>query len=177
MKVLALTFLLFATSPIVIDSSTLPPGRTQLIISGSRKVSVERMDRTVTVTVEEGKRVDVVTITHNDDGISFGRRDNGEPRQLVAPGRQPVIVDGIDLEPFMAGNFLGNQQNQKLPEPPRDAPRYDRGDSSPQYYMCPKDSTMVRVAPGRPRKELKCPVDGTPMIAASGDDPKYFLLH
>jgi hypothetical protein len=172
MKILALSFLLFATSPLVIDSSKLADNAVEMHLAGSRKVAVSRMGGTVTVTIEEGKRVDTITMTHTDDGqLSIGRRDNGEKRQIIALDRRPVIVDGIDLEPFLAGNFFGTQK-EAVP-----APQPQRREATPRYYLCPKDATMVRVPSGPVPPELKCPVDGTTMVAGTGHSSEYFLLH
>lgn len=176
MKILALSFLLLATSPVVIDTSKLADHATELRVAGGRKVHVSREGGTVTVIVEEGKRVDTITMTRTEGGeLSIGHSDNGEPREIIALDRQPVIVDGIDLEPFMAGNFFGTQTTVPLPQPePRDQ---RRNEGEGQTFMCPKDRTMVHVPSGRAPLDLKCPVDGTPMIAGSGPRSQYFLLH
>jgi hypothetical protein len=174
MKALALSFLLFAASPIVIDTAKLPPGRVLINDGGSRSVTVAREGNTVTVRIEEGKRVDTMTMTRKADGqLSIGRSDNGQPRQIIALDRRPVIVDGIDLEPFLAGNFLGTQQNAA---PREAAPPSVQKDQRPTYYICPKDETMVRVKPGRGPAELNCPLDGTPMKAGTGSDKQIFLI-
>lgn len=176
MKALALGFLLFATSPIVIDTTKLADGAREVRREGSRTVSVARDGDTVVIRVDEGKRVDTVTITRNPDGqLSIGHRDNGEPRQLIALDRRPVIVDGIDLEPFLASNAVPPPPNSIAPLPPQPEPeRGYRG--APRYYVCPKDETMVRVPAGRTPGELKCPLDGTPMRAGTGRDSQIFLL-
>lgn len=175
MKVLALSFLLFATSPIVFDTTKLADGAADVRVEGSRKVSVGRVKNTVTVTIEEGKRVDTVTLTRKADGqLSIGHTDNGAKRQILSLDRRPVIVDGIDLEPFLAGNFMG-QQTVPMPRnvtPPPPAQK----DQRPTYYVCPKDETMVRVRPGRGPAELLCPLDGTPMKAGTGSDNQIFLV-
>lgn len=174
MKVLALAFLLFASTPIVIDSSKLVPGRSLTNIGGSRTVTAFREGNTVTVTVSEGKRVDTITITREDGKLSVSHRDNGEPRELIALDRRPVIVDGIDLEPYI-NNVLGTEpQGGITPLPPRPDRRTGAG---PRYYICPKDETMVRVPAGRGGPdELHCPLDGTPLRAGTGADSQIFLL-
>jgi hypothetical protein len=174
MKVLALSFLLFATSPIVFDTTKLADGAADVRVEGSRKVSVSRSGDTVAVTVTEGKRVDTVTLTRQASGqLSIGRSDNGAPRQLLPLDRRPVIVDGLDLEPFLAGNFIGQQTT---PAPRNVTPPSAQKDQRPTYYVCPKDETMVRVRPGRGPAELLCPLDGTPMKAGTGSDKQIFLI-
>jgi hypothetical protein len=174
MKVLALSFLLFATSPMVFDTTKLADGASDVRLEGSRKVSVTRTGETVTVRVEEGKRVDTLTLTRKAGGeVTISHKDNGEPRRFLPLGRQPVVVDGIDLEPFMAGNFLGTQTTVV---PPSVVPPPPQKDSRPTYYVCPKDQTMVRVLPGRGPAELLCPLDGTPMKTGTGSDRQIFLL-
>ena len=87
-----------------------------------------------------------------------------------------MIVDGIDLEPFLAGNFFGTQP-QPAPQavvPPQPERRDTR--SAPRYYICPKDETMMRVPAGRAAGDLHCPVDGTPMKSGTGRDSQIFLL-
>jgi hypothetical protein len=174
MKALALSFLLFATSPIVIDTTKLADGASDMRVEGSRKVGVGRVRNTVTVRIEEGKRVDTITMTRQAGGqLSIAHSDNGEPRQIIALDRRPVIVDGIDLEPFMAGNFLGTQHGAA---PPEAVPPSQKQPDRPTYYVCPKDETMVRVLPGRGPNELHCPLDGTLMRAGTGRDSQIFLL-
>ena len=107
--------------------------------------------------------------------MAIGHRDNGEPRQILSVDRRPVIVDGIDLEPFMAGNFFGTQTT--APPAPQPESRRERGNGEAQTFHCPKDRTMVLVPSGRAPMDLKCPVDGTPMVAGSGPGSQYFLLH
>ena len=63
MKALALAFLLFASTPIVIDTTRLADGASDVRVEGSRTVTVARMGSTITVRIDEGKRVDTVTIT------------------------------------------------------------------------------------------------------------------
>lgn len=118
--------------------------------------------------------VDTIRMTRNADGqLSIARSDNGVPREIIALDRRPVIVDGIDLEPFMAGNFVGAQQSTA---PRGAAPPPAQKDQRPTYYVCPKDETMVRVKPGRGPAELNCPLDGTPMKAGTGWDNQIFLI-
>ncbi|MGZ5433309.1 MAG: hypothetical protein ACXW31_00810 [Thermoanaerobaculia bacterium] len=180
MKALALVFLLFASTPIVIDTTKLADGARDVRREGGRTVSVSRDGETVVVRIEEGKRVDTITMKWEASGqLSISRRDNGEARPIIALDRPPVIVDGIDLEPFMAGNLLGTQKKDgkvyefSVPQPERRR----HAQSGPRYYTCPKDETMVRVPAGRGPAELNCPLDGTPMKAGVGRDSQIFLLH
>jgi hypothetical protein len=143
---------------------------------GSRTVSIARDGNTVVVRIDEGKRTDTVTMTRGESGeLSIAHQDNGAPRQILGLDRRPVIVDGIDLEPFLAGNLLGTQKTAPKVRPPQPDRRYDDR-SGARYYVCPKDETMVRVPAGRAPAELKCPVDGTPMKAGTGRDSAFFLL-
>ena len=172
MKPLALAFLLFASTPIIIDTSKLPPGRTVINTSGSRTVAAFREGNTVTVTVKEGKREDTVRITREGASLSIAKSNNGEERQLIVPDRQPVIVDGMDLEPILAGAAATYHEGPfAVPPDRRDA--YPR----PRYFLCPKDETMVRVKPGRAAGDLMCPLDGTKMEESVGHDKQYWLLH
>ena len=175
MKAAVLAILLFASTPIVIDTTKLADGARDVRREGNRTVAVARDGNTVTVRIDEGKRVDTVTMTRGANGeLSIAHKDNGEPRQMFALDRRPVIVDGIDLEPVLAGSLLGDQNNPSR-EIPLPESRFQQ--SSPRYYVCPKDETMVRVKPGRGPAELKCPLDGTLMKAGTGADSQIFLLH
>lgn len=176
MKALALAFLLFASTPIVIDTTRLADGASDVRIEGNRTVTVARMGTTITVRIDEGKRVDTVTITRQPGGeLSIAHSDNGQSRPVIALDRRPVIVDGVDLEPFLAGNFLGMQQTPEAEVvPPQPERRDTRG--TPRYYICPKDETMVRVPAGRAAGDLMCPLDGTPMKSGTGRDSQIFLL-
>lgn len=170
MKALAMAFLLFASAPIVIDSTKLAPGRTVIHEGGSRTVLVFREGNTVTVTVKEGKREDTVRITRDDTGLSIANSNNGEKRQLIVPDRQPVIVDGMDLEQILASEPATTRELNIVPPKRMDA--YP----SPRYFICPKDETMVRVKPGRAAGDLMCPIDGTKMEESVGHDRQYWLL-
>jgi hypothetical protein len=176
MKALALAFLLFASTPILIDTHKLADGARDVRHEGSRTVSIARSGNTVVVRIDEGRRTDTVTMTRQENGeLSIAHQDNGVPRQMIGLDRRPVIVDGIDLEPFLAGNLLGTQKAAPKVTPPKPDRRYDEK-NGPRYYVCPKDETMVRVPANRAPAELNCPLDGTPMKAGTGRGSAFFLL-
>lgn len=168
MKTLALAFLLFATAAIEVSTSRLADGAVETFTSGSRTVRVHQSGATTTVRVEEGDRVDTVTIAREDGRLSIGHKDNGAVRRFIVVDRPKVIVDGIDLEPYL----LGGIPSAAVPAPaPSAAP-----DESSHYFYCPKDGAMLVVPHGMAPKSLSCPVDGTQMKAGAGREQKYYLL-
>ncbi len=169
MKAVALAVLLFAT-PIVIDTTKLGEGGKTARFEGSRRVTVEKLADETIVRVEEGERLDTVTL-HRGGRIT--RSDNGKMRPFTVLDRPHVIVDGFDLEPFITGG-QGEPQDDGLTSP---TPRPDTLKPGPtRYYLCPKDQSMLRV-PNAPRDATyKCPVDGTVMREAVGSNKEYYLL-
>lgn len=174
MTSLAVVFLLFATV-LEFDTSRIPEGDVAAQSAGNRTVKVEnRWDATI-VRVEEGERVDTITIRRQGRKIGrITRSDNGKPRPFMAMDRPRVVVDGIDLEPFLTGaegEWGEPPQLVPPPQPPR------RRILTPQReYVCPKDGAVLRVPPNAPNIPYKCPIDGTPMKAGVGPMQQYWLL-
>ena len=173
MKTLALAFLLFATAPIDVNTSKLAEGTVETFTSGSRTVSVHKSGDTTTVRVEEGPRVDTVTISRENGKLSIGHKDNGVMRRFIVVDRPKVVVDGIDLEPYLMGGIPPSENDTKAVPMPSPMPVPDQ---SSHYFYCPKDGAMLVVPHGMSPKTLSCPVDGTQMKAGAGPGRKYYLL-
>ncbi|HVG24101.1 MAG TPA: hypothetical protein VND45_08120 [Thermoanaerobaculia bacterium] len=171
MKSLALVFLLFATAAIEVNSAKLADGATETFASGSRTVSVHRSGNTTTVRVEEGERVDTVTLTREGGKLSIGHKDNGVARRFIVVDRPKVIVDGIVLEPHLMDGFEAPDA-APVPDPKKSITVPADG----RYFICPKDATVMRVPTPMPGRTFKCPVDGTEMKSGLGPGSRYFLL-
>jgi hypothetical protein len=172
MQTLVLAVMLFATSVIRIDTAKLAERGRDAWAAGSRTVTAEKIhDGGIVVTVTENDRVDTVSVRRQDGHLSIGHTDNGKSPSFLALDRPRVVVDGIDLEPFLTGD-AGIPGRQAAPRP---TPRDD--ESEYRYYVCPKDHSVLRVPSNAKRdSELKCPIDGTIMREGTGPRAEYWLL-
>jgi hypothetical protein len=175
MKTLAFAFLLLATTAITIDTSRIADGQTETFHSGSRTVAVHKSGNTTTVRVQEGDRVDTVTITRNGRHLQIGTASNGAPRRMLALDRPEVIVDGMDLETHLMNRFGEDAASAPtVPIPP--PPSQRRREAPSSYFYCPKDGAMLVVPYSEGSKKYRCPVDGTEMKGGVGLDRRYYLL-
>jgi hypothetical protein len=167
MKTLAFAFLLFATPTFIeIDTTTLTAPRMWEV--GNRRVTAEKAGDTTIVRVAEGDRIDTVQIRYVDGKRQITRSDNGVPRPFLFIDRAHVLVDGMDIEPFLTGDGAITEAPPKkkyAPEP-----------GAYRFYVCPKDQAVLRVLPTVPEKTFTCPVDGTVMKSGVGPGRKYWLL-
>ena len=178
MNVLALVFtLLAASSSLVFDTSKLPVGGTDAKLAGSRRVTVERTAVATIVRVEEGERVDTLTMLIEKGQVEkITTADNGKMRPFLAMDRPQVIVDGIDLEPYLSG-AAGTKQNAYVFPPKKRTDRYERSPMAQREYVCPKDGAVLRVPTNAKSTTFACPLDGTPMEAGVGLGQQFWRVH
>jgi hypothetical protein len=178
MKSLAFALLLFSTAAIEVNTSRLADGTTQTFVSGSRKVAVHKSGDTTTVMVQEGDRLDTVTLTRTGGGLSIGSKNNGVTRRFIVVDRPKIVVDGIDLEPHLMDAMMPAPQSTPapgiVPLPKKFTPMPIPDDTS--YHVCPKDGTKVIVPPDAGPGPFRCPVDGTPLKSGVGRGSKFFLI-
>ena len=177
MKALALLFTLFATSAsIQFDTSKLAVGGVDAKFAGSRRVTVERTAQATIVRVEEGERVDTITMVRENGQVEkVITANNGKIRPFIAMDRPKVIVDGIDLEPYLNG-AAGVQEGALVFPPKKRSDRYERSPMAQREYLCPKDGTLLRVPTNAKTTAFNCPLDGTPMEAGIGPNQKYWRV-
>jgi hypothetical protein len=168
---LAFAVLLLSTAAIEVNTDRLADGATQTFSVGSRQVAVHKSGDTTTVRVQELDRIDTVTLTVQPGRLSIAHKDNGVERRFIVLDRPRVVVDGIDLEPYLAGATAG-EPGGVVPLPDK-RPVVQGG---PQYYICPKDEVMLRLPNGPANRELHCPLDGTLMKRGMGPQSQYWLL-
>ena len=163
MRALAIAvMMLFAVPEIIVDTTKVTSP--QMFVSGSRKVVVTKSGDTTFVRVQEGDRVDEVSIRREGDKVIIGQTNNGVARRFIVPDRPRILVDGIDLEPYLGG---------AVREAPPPAPRRQ---DPPRFYICPNDEATLRVRPGTPEGKYKCPLDGAVMRSGVGPGRQYWLL-
>ena len=165
MKALALVFLLFATT-LTFDTTKLPDGGSDAKLAGGRRVTVEKHGHLAIVRVEEGERVDTIRMS----GGKISAVNNGKIRPFTNFERPRVVVDGVDLEPYLTGQA----PSQMDPEPPANKRR--RAPMEQREYICPKDGAVLRVPTTARQQTYKCPVDGTPMEAGVGPGLKFYRV-
>ncbi|HUR83077.1 MAG TPA: hypothetical protein VM733_20130 [Thermoanaerobaculia bacterium] len=178
MKILALAFLLFSTAAIEVQTGKLADEATQTFNAGSRAVAVYKSGNTTTVRVQEGDRVDTVTLSREGGKLSIGSKSNGASRRFIVVDRPKVVVDGIDLEPWLMdgakvsadpGYFEVMPQERGVPMP--------KPDAGTNYFYCPKDGAKLVVPnDAAPNNTYRCPVDGTQMKGGVGPGRRYYLL-
>lgn len=183
MKTLALVFTLFASTfasaaSIQFDTSTLPVGGVDAKFAGSRRVTVERTASATIVRVEEGERVDTLTMVRENGQVErITTANNGKVRSAIAMDRPKVIVDGIDLEPYLTGEAsIGGRHGTYVFPPKKRNDRYERSPMAQREYICPKDGTLLRVPTTARATEFACPLDGTPMQSGVGLDKKFYRV-
>ena len=175
MKTLAMAVLLFATTTINIDTRGLADGAKETRVEGSRRVAVEKVEGKTVVRVEEAGRIDTIVMSRANGRLSVEHSANNVPRRLFALDRPQVIVDGVDLEPFLSG-AQSTPSREETRKPRREEAQTDEW---PQYYVCPKDQAMLRIphpTRGATAETYNCPVDGTPMRRGLGPQSQYWLL-
>ena len=168
---LAFAVLLFATAAIEVNTDTLADGATQRFSVGSRQVAVHKSGDTTTVRVQEGERIDTVMIASKPGKLLIARQDNGVEPRFIVVDRPKVVVNGLDLEPYLARTVTG-KPGAVMPLPD-ERPAVQGG---PQYYICPKDEVMLRLPHGPANGEFHCPLDGTLMKPGMGPQSQYWLL-
>jgi len=179
MKTLALAFLLFSTAAIEVQTGKLADGATQTFNAGSRAVAVYKADGVTTVRVQEGERVDTVTLTRSGNQLSIATKSNGGKRRLFALDRPKVVVDGIDLEPWLMDSATQSDDRGYFEATPRDSKvvPMPKPDEANHYYYCPKDAAVLVVPKTEaPDQTYRCPVDGTEMKGGVGPGKRYYLL-
>lgn len=168
MKALAIAvMMLFAVPEIIIDTTKVTAPQT--FVSGSRRVGVTKSGDTTFVRVQEGDRVDEVSIRREGEKVIIGQTNNGVARRFIVPDRPRILVDGIDLEPYLGGAL------REAPQPEPRRPEQRRQDP-PRFYICPNDEATLRVRPGTPEGKYKCPLDGAVMRSGVGPGRQYWLL-
>ena len=163
MKALAFAFLLFALTPIDIDTSKIENGAHVTYKNDAyRTVTLSKNADVTTVLVTEGERVDTLIVRNIGGKTVIAHSDNGIPRAAGILDRAPILVDGMNVEPFLQGDAVD---------------RSVRGMGMATYYTCPKDRAMLRVPNGSTEAMFKCPVDGTLMRPGVGPSRQFYLLN
>ena len=177
MKALALVFTLFATSAsIQFDTSKLPVGSSDAKFAGSRRVTVQRTAVATIVRVEEGERVDTITMVRENGRVEkITTANNGKIRPFIAMDRPKVIVDAIDLEPYLTG-AAGTPTDDKQWGAQQLQPRKKLSPMAQREYVCPKDGTLLRVPTTAQATAFNCPLDGTPMESGVGPNQKFYRV-
>jgi len=131
------------SSSLTIRPSQMKDGETKTFIDDGKKITVRRDGDALKIEVDGADETKRLTIVKTGEGDITIDRD-GERRgfRIQTPGGR-LMIDG-------------------LPQPGR------RQLANENWFVCPKDGTMVRVPEGKEKETYRCPVDGTTLEKKKG---------
>jgi hypothetical protein len=129
------------------DSATLKRGESKTFVQDGQTIHVSRDGDSIDVSIESGGRTRRITIDNGGDGDIRIDRD-GDDTITIDPGSRShrrIVVNRGALE-----DILG----RSLPT---------RRIHADNWFVCPKDHTLLRVPEGKEDQTFTCPIDGTAM--------------
>lgn len=135
-----------SSSSLVIRPSTMRDGETKTLIDDGRKITVKRNGDAVNIEIEGAGQTRKLTIVKTgDQDIVIDPEDSDTRRRVViGPGSSRILIDG-----------LPGLSDKKRP-------------FTENWFVCPKDNSMLRVPEAKEDATYKCPVDGTTMERKKG---------
>lgn len=138
---------------IVVRPSAMKQGEMKAMVDDGRKVSIERRDNTVEVIIEGAAALDRLEVTREGREIRVVRGESGP-----SDDERKVTVIG----PGGTGISIGLPGREKK----------DEGKTSEKseetWYVCPKDSALLKVPSATDKSTFRCPIDGTTMERRKG---------
>ncbi|HEX8154520.1 MAG TPA: hypothetical protein VF698_15405 [Thermoanaerobaculia bacterium] len=153
----------YAHSALTIRPSDMKDGETKTFEEDGRKITITKKGDALNVEVEGAGGSRTVTIVGGDRGIRI-ERDGSRPGISVIP-------PGELRERIIAGELPGFDVDQ-LPR----FRRFPRDQKLQNWFVCPKDKTLLRVPDDAGEKEFNCPVDGTKMEKRNAKDFRFFFF-
>lgn len=133
------------SSSLVIRPSTMREGETKTFIDDGRRITVKRNGDAVNIEIEGAGETRKLTIVKTgDQDIVIEPEDSRRKVQVIGPGASRILIDGL---PGVSDKKRALTEN---------------------WFVCPKDNSMLRVPDAREDATYKCPVDGTTMERKKG---------
>jgi hypothetical protein len=143
-----------STSTLTIEPSSMKDGETKTFTDNGRTITIKREGNTTLVQIADADKTEKLTITREGGRLRIGRVDSdGAHSFAFGPDRRRIIIDGMPL-----GDF------ENLPRFREQLPKKD----AQNWFVCPKDHTMLKVPEGKEEQTFRCPVDGTVMEKRKG---------
>ena len=144
-----------SSTTLSVEPSEMKDGERKIITDGGRTITVSREGNTTHVRIDDAEKTEKLTITREGNRIRIGRTDaDGFEKFVIGPERRKIIIDGV---PF--GDFKEMPKSNRLQN----------------WFVCPKDKTMLRVPEGKEDQTWKCPIDGTEMEKRKGRGFTFFF--
>ena len=152
----------YAHSALTIRPSDMKDGETKTFEEDGRKVTITKKGDALNVQIQGAGESRTVTIVGGDQGIRIERDGKGPGVTVIRPGelRERIIageIPGFDIDHLPRFRTL-----------PRDHKLQN-------WFVCPKDKTMLRVPEDAAEKEFNCPVDGTKMEKRKAQGFQFFF--
>lgn len=147
-------------SSIVVRPSAMKQGEMKAMVDDGRKVSIERRDDMVEVVIEGAAALDRLEVTREGREIRVARGESG-----TSEDERKVTVIG----PGGAGISIGLPGREK-----KDEGRTSEK-SAETWFVCPKDSALLKVPSATEKSTFRCPVDGTAMERRKGRAYSFWI--
>jgi hypothetical protein len=142
-------------SRLTVKPSEMKNGETKTLVDDGNTITLRRDGDAVNIKIEGADKTKEVTISRSGDGVIRIDRDGVREKTLViGPERRRIVIDGMPFD----GEFPA------LPKRKME-----------NWFVCPKDKTMLRVPEGKEGETYKCPVDGTVMEKKKGRGFGFFF--
>lgn len=144
----------------VVRPSSMKQGEMKAMVDDGRKISIERRDNTVEVVIEGAAALDRLEVTSEDREIRVvrggesGSSDNERKVTVIGPGGTGISI-GLPGEKRDDGR--GNEKSDEA------------------WYVCPRDSALLKVSAATEKTIFRCPVDGTPMERRKGRAYSFWI--
>lgn len=128
----------YGATSISVNPSEMKNGETKSLVDGRNTITITRNGDDLNVKVEGAALTRSLSITRSGDEIRIERAG--------VHGGMFVMPDVPLMKPRVFREKIGTQE----------------------WFVCPKDHTMLRVPDGKEDQTFKCPVDGTTMEKRTG---------
>jgi hypothetical protein len=146
------------SSTLVVRPSTMKDGETKTLVDGDRTIKIRKNGSSLDVQIEGAGETRSISISSTESGEVRIDGNGGRRYRVVTPGTAPLIIDGTNFE-----HAFGTM------------PHLRHLNGMQNWFVCPKDHSMLRVPEGKEKETFKCPVDGTTMEQRKGRGFAFFF--
>lgn len=139
---------------IVVRPSSMKQGEMKAMVDDGRKISIERRDNTLEVLIEGAAALDRLEVTREGREIRVVRGESGPSEDerkvtVIGPGGTGISI-GLPTSKDRKDEGKGSEKSDEI------------------WYVCPKDSALLKVPEATEKSTFRCPIDGTPMERRKG---------